>query len=243
MGMVDAVSGYAYVGNNPINLIDPMGLMAAEPQGQVQSSYPQLFNMVACAPACTGLGIIPGRAAAAMAGGTPGYQGLQEQKPGNDGYQGLFGQQTGTPPSTAQQIGSAIGGFVNGAIDGATNLGNLIFKSDSRTLGNNLEASGAVRPPDTAAHHIVPTGSNNPDAIEARNKLQGFGIDINSAANGVFLPSTKGSQAPGAYHPSLHTDDYYNAVNGELRGARTPGQAVDILNDIRGRLLNNNFPN
>jgi hypothetical protein len=28
MGMVDAVSGYAYVGNNPVNLIDPMGLAA-----------------------------------------------------------------------------------------------------------------------------------------------------------------------------------------------------------------------
>ncbi|RJP66679.1 MAG: hypothetical protein C4535_13035 [Comamonadaceae bacterium] len=31
MGMVDAVSGYAYVGSNPVNAIDPYGLMALDP--------------------------------------------------------------------------------------------------------------------------------------------------------------------------------------------------------------------
>ncbi|OYW21203.1 MAG: hypothetical protein B7Z52_01190, partial [Burkholderiales bacterium 12-64-5] len=31
MGMVDAVSPYAYVGNSPVNAIDPYGLIAMDP--------------------------------------------------------------------------------------------------------------------------------------------------------------------------------------------------------------------
>ena len=44
MGMVDAVSLYAYVRNNPVNLVDPLGLMAQEPGSAPPASY---WSMVA----------------------------------------------------------------------------------------------------------------------------------------------------------------------------------------------------
>ena len=176
-----------------------------------------------------------------LGAGLPGYQGLQQQNQDPGGYEAALGLTPSAPPSMAQQIGNEIGGFVNGAVDGAVNLGNLIFRNDSRELGRNLEADGFNRQTDTAAHHIVPSGSNNPNAVEARNRLQGFGIDINSAANGVFLPTTPESQAPGAYHPSLHTDRYYNSVNKALGRATNTQEALDALSGIRGKLLNNQF--
>lgn len=66
--------------------------------------------------------------------------------------------------------------------------------------------------------------------------------DDHSAANGVFLPSRPGSTVPGAYHPSLHSDDYYNAINRDLGRINNRDRAVDILNRIRESLLDGTYP-
>lgn len=249
MGMADAVSPYAYVRNNPVNLVDPFGLKAQIALPAIQSAYPaetatDWYQPTcgvgdSCAQLAVGLAV-PGRAAAAPVPGTPGYQGLQ-QKPEQGGYEALTGQATSPPPSVGQQINTAIRGFVDATTQGFNQVAN-IFKSDSSILGANIEAAGNARPADSAAHHIVPSGSNNADAIEARRRLGRFGIDINSADNGVFLPNSPASSATGAYHPSLHTDRYYGAVNDALGRARTKDQAIGVLNDIKLDLLNNSFP-
>lgn len=41
---------------------------------------------------------------------------------------------------------------------------------------------------DYQAHHIVPSTSKRPAAIEARQILEEYGIDINQAENGVMIP-------------------------------------------------------
>jgi hypothetical protein len=62
-------------------------------------------------------------------------------------------------------------------------------KSSRRALGRALEASGVARQPGYEAHHIVAGGFE--DADPARQVLQKFGIGINEASNGVFLPADK----------------------------------------------------
>jgi hypothetical protein len=115
-----------------------------------------------------------------------------------------------------------------------------VMKSDapsSRILGRALEAAGHARPPGAAAHHIV--AGNAKHAETGRRVLEKFGIGINDAANGVFLPATSNSpNAMGAaVHASLHTNRYYEAVNKLLLTAKTRERALAILAGIREKLL------
>ena len=68
--------------------------------------------------------------------------------------------------------------------------------------------------------------------------LDGFGIDINRAANGVFLPrDTKVPDLSGAsVHSTLHTNSYYAEVNRLLGQATNRAEALDALDFIRGEL-------
>ncbi len=112
-------------------------------------------------------------------------------------------------------------------------------EASSTALRKNLIEAG-VNVPDyaNAAHHIVAGTSKK--ASEARVILQKFGIGINDASNGVFLPTVK-NVANSAYHPSLHTNAYYNKVNDMLRGATSRNDVLDILDDIAGQLTNGTF--
>jgi cyanophycinase-like exopeptidase len=107
----------------------------------------------------------------------------------------------------------------------------------SRILGRSLEAAGHTRPPGSAAHHIVAGGAD--DAEPARRVLANFGIGINDAANGVFLPASKNSPnvMGAAVHASLHTKRYYKAVNKLLSTAKTRERVLAILAGIRQKLL------
>ena len=89
-----------------------------------------------------------------------------------------------------------------------------------------------------AAHHIV--AGNSPKAAEARAILQKYGININDAANGMFLPTVKDA-AKGAYHPSLHTDSYYRKVTELLSSTKSKDDVLDILDDIAEQLRNGTF--
>ncbi|BCJ59918.1 hypothetical protein Jiend_33400 [Micromonospora endophytica] len=119
---------------------------------------------------------------------------------------------------------------------------NTNCSTNAQILGDNLEASRVARPAETAAHHIV--ASTSPKAAAARAQLNRFGIGINDASNGVFLPRGSASANPGAMsvHSRIHTNDYYAYVNDMMSGARNAGEARDVLNHIRGQLQGGYWP-
>jgi hypothetical protein len=102
----------------------------------------------------------------------------------------------------------------------------------SRALGRALEAAGHVRPPGAATHHIA-AGSAKA-AAPARAALERFGIGINDAANGVFLPPN--------VHAPLHTNAYYDAVNSALGQATTRQEALEVLDTIGRGIAVGTFP-
>ena len=110
---------------------------------------------------------------------------------------------------------------------GSKQPGVLVHNTCSRRLGRALEAAGYKRPPGSEAHHIVAGTSRN--AREARTVLQQFGIGIDDAANGVFLPAR--------VHRRLHTSQYYRTINRRLGSARSRAEAEAVLHDIRFGLL------
>lgn len=112
-------------------------------------------------------------------------------------------------------------------------------KASSRVLRRNLVAEGDKEPVyKHAAHHIV--AGNSKKAEDARAILKKYGIGINDAVNGVFLPTEKGV-SNAAYHPSLHTNEYYDKVYDNLREARSREEVEFILKDIKQQLLEGTF--
>ncbi|MFD8230331.1 AHH domain-containing protein [Streptomyces sp. NPDC059696] len=114
--------------------------------------------------------------------------------------------------------------------------------SNAKILGGNLEASGLTRPVETAAHHIV--ASTSPKAAAARQQLAKFGIDINDASNGVFLPrgSTSANPTGASVHSRIHTNEYYAYVNDLIGGARSASEARDVLDHVRRQLQGGHWP-
>ena len=114
-----------------------------------------------------------------------------------------------------------------------------IEKANSKVLRNNMINSGIAEPDyPNAAHHIV--AGNSPKAEQARQVLRRFGIGINDANNGVFLPAVK-DVSSAAYHPSLHTKEYYDVVNDALSVASSKSDVINILNDTSSQLINGTF--
>lgn len=112
----------------------------------------------------------------------------------------------------------------------------------STVLGENLEAVGKVRPSNSAAHHMVPSGHSNDFADQARNILKREGIDINEASNGVFLPkSSKYVIDDAIAHTKVHTKVYFEEIFNRLNNAPV-GKVRSELDKIAQELLNGTFP-
>ena len=111
----------------------------------------------------------------------------------------------------------------------------------SRVLARNLIKAGFPRLPDHVPHHIVPTyDSRFPEAVAVRKALTKYKIDINDAVNGVWLPAKHGV-AEGAYHPALHSQEYYRQVEMFLSQAKNKREAIEALKEIGHRLSTSTF--
>ncbi len=110
----------------------------------------------------------------------------------------------------------------------------------SQILKQELYSAGVAGPPyKFAAHHIVPI--KDPNAEKARAILATYGIEWNSAANGVFLPmETNKYTGNTALHIGGHSKEYINQVTRRLEKANERGGKNSIireLNNIRQDLL------
>ena len=74
--------------------------------------------------------------------------------------------------------------------------------------------------------------------------MQKFGIGINDAVNGVFLPANQATQviAGETIHSTLHTKEYYDAVNEALKMATTRQEVIDTLQSIGQALQAGDYP-
>lgn len=115
----------------------------------------------------------------------------------------------------------------------------------SRTLARNIRnATGVAKHGEADAHHIVAQMDRR--AHQSRLLLFGWGIGINDVDNGIYLPKRRSSKVPGlegaTAHESIHTDDYYLAVETRLRIAgREPQDGRYELRNIKGEILANQF--
>lgn len=96
-----------------------------------------------------------------------------------------------------------------------------------------------ARPVGFVTHHIV--AGKAAGAAKARAVLRKFGIGIDDAANGVYLPGSKAAQTAAGtsatIHAGGHSDAYYAFVNRMLESASTREEVEAVLLTIRTMLL------
>ena len=125
-------------------------------------------------------------------------------------------------------------------------MDDLLTYSASKKLADNMQcktdAHHQAKPEDgcTEPHHIVPYADRREfireDADAARAILAEVGIDLNSAANGVWVECGR--------HRRMHNRDYYRALLKVLEDAtpRNRKNVTDALNVVRTGILNKTFP-
>jgi len=118
----------------------------------------------------------------------------------------------------------------------------------ARILSRNLKKAhpGQPRPTEADAHHIV--AQEDRRAVRSRGYLISWGIGINDADNGVFLPRyvhTKIASLPDApSHQVIHTDLYYLTVTTRLQivAKDTVTAGRGMLRDIKSEIIAGKFP-
>lgn len=209
-GMVDSVSPYAYVANNPVNLVDPFGLQAQLVTPASQSSYPQNVQ-VAMAPVVAGATMTD--VTAGVIGSGVGNQSLNGGRGAGSNVDTLAPQKDSGSGSSNPISGALeqLGGFVNGALMGLGTLinspGQAIENFKNNVFGNVLNQGADSGDKDAStptgqrgSPMDVPKGTNEPATIGGRDygghaldQMQGRGVTPTPVEDAV----QNGSQTPG----------------------------------------------
>lgn len=133
-----------------------------------------------------------------------------------------------------------------GGLGGAMKVGSLVKAAkkawSSKKLGAALIKAGKVRLDGHEAHHIVAGGHEW--AEPAQEVLKKFGIKLDDAVNGVFLPGTMKSPNPlgsQVHRPLSNLEAYYKKVNKELVDLTTKKEVIAALRKIADELTKGTF--
>ncbi|MCG8350627.1 MAG: AHH domain-containing protein, partial [Chloroflexales bacterium] len=101
-------------------------------------------------------------------------------------------------------------------------------------LRANLKAANRPQPKSGyAAHHIVHSFHSYFNAQQSREILGKYGVDINDAANGVWVTGSQNS--------SFNAHKYMDKVYNELNQATSKQEVIDTLTSIARRIDQNAF--
>ena len=117
----------------------------------------------------------------------------------------------------------------------------------SDTLARNIKnQTGVAKPLGAATHHIV--ACTEPLAAGSRAKIFGWGLGINDADNGVYLPisrkSVVASLPTATPHGPIHTEKYHLNVFARLRlvAATDPEAGRARLRAMKSEMVAGVFP-
>ncbi len=140
--------------------------------------------------------------------------------------------------------------FIPGAVGGVgafvklapTAVAKAVVRGSSKALARAMKLARKIRLPGEFAHHIVAHGDDR--AAGALKILDTFGVGVDDAVNGVFLPGFKKSPNPHgkAVHGNLHTNRYYKRVETLLEGAKSKADVERVLREIANKLENGLVP-
>lgn len=215
-GMVDSISPYAYVANNPVNLVDPFGLTSRLVTPASQNAYLGQTATDWDAPAC-GVGsqcaqlVLPTPVPAAIAG-TPGRQAMPSQTAADS----IF-----TTPNTRNSITGQIEGKPSSFVDPFKNLPlttpagigtrvlDLILNQEaSRNVPSNVG-------PGPNARESVPAGPTPRPTAEQQERINEIGNRDGCHTCGTTNPGTKSGnwigdhQDPTKLNPEGKPQRYY----------------------------------
>lgn len=131
---------------------------------------------------------------------------------------------------------------INGSDGVLEHIKTAVATSNTKELRKSLNVVQVANgmPPDPGdcdAHHIVPKNEARPWAAKAaraaRDAIDGC-VDIDSAANGIYLPNKPdgNSQCNGSYHKTLHTKTYYLGIAERLVQARINGGCDELRREL-----------
>jgi RHS repeat-associated protein len=130
----------------------------------------------------------------------------------------------------------ANGTYVEVAADELKALFQAFRRGENQARALLRSALGANPYPVAAqAHHILPVSQFN---TRLGQKLQNWGINLNSAVNGVLLPSRDYDRRIASIHSGAHLETYTRDVTDLLSVATNREDALRILANIKERLLN-----